>query len=376
MSEPGQDDPTGEGPERDPWLHRALSHAPDANVRASPEVSRQILRQARAATAAKGQTGENAMGWLNATWSWLGRTPVAAGLTSVMVAVLAGLMWWDRPADEVLPPASSATTARPGPSAASAATTPAGTSSGLSETASPATGNSAATPLNVPAPRDSAKALPRAPQPKESPAVAAAPAPRAVPPVAAATPLARSRTADSASVKTAQPRGEANDTLAQTPPGEPTALAGATAGATTSASTPALALAAPRSAQARRVAQGEIAGATSSPLTALIASVAQEPQRWSWQRSGATQPMSAALRRWLIELNESTASLWRASQGSAQADRSALRLYRDNDLYATLNLDEQGAWVTLSAPTPSNWGARLQASTIEALRRSLSGAAP
>jgi hypothetical protein len=126
-------------------------------------------------------------------------------------------------------------------------------------------------------------------------------------------------------------------------------------------------------AQARR----ETATAVSSQLLALMTSLAQEPQRWSWQRGASLQPMSAALRRWLSMLNDSTSSLWRTTQAQPQqSDVTVLRLYRDGELRATLRLDEQGAWATFTTGVQLNWMSPLQASTLAALKRSLSDAAP
>ena len=94
--------------ERDAWLREALRHAPDSGALPPRELSETILASARAATrsaqglparhpAAHGPTHP-----LAAFWDWLARPSVAAGFASVMAATLVGLMWWDRPMDEML----------------------------------------------------------------------------------------------------------------------------------------------------------------------------------------------------------------------------------------------------------------------------------
>nr|HET7859793.1 hypothetical protein [Caldimonas sp.] len=98
------DAPIGDG-ERDAWLREALRHAPDADAAPPRDLSETILAQARAA-ARVGAPARNVRrpNPVLALWDWLARPPVAAGFASVMAATLVGLMWWDRPIDETLPP--------------------------------------------------------------------------------------------------------------------------------------------------------------------------------------------------------------------------------------------------------------------------------
>ena len=94
--------------ERDAWLREALRHAPDSGALPPRELSETILASARAATrSAQGLPAHRAshMGPkhpLAAFWDWLARPSVAAGFASVLAATLVGLMWWDRPMDEML----------------------------------------------------------------------------------------------------------------------------------------------------------------------------------------------------------------------------------------------------------------------------------
>jgi hypothetical protein len=127
---------SGDGEEHDAWLRQALQHAPDAAA-APPDALREaILAEARSAARARSRApstaprGRSPLDAIADFWSWLARPPVAAGFASVMAATIVGLMWWDRPMDEALPPPASssrveapalappATTAAPAPAPA------------------------------------------------------------------------------------------------------------------------------------------------------------------------------------------------------------------------------------------------------------------
>ena len=93
----------------DPWLAHALRHAPDADAQPPQGLSDSILRQARAATANGALPARvPPRGLFARAWAWLARPAVAGSLASVMVATLAGVMWWGQPLDESVrrPPAS------------------------------------------------------------------------------------------------------------------------------------------------------------------------------------------------------------------------------------------------------------------------------
>ena len=93
----------------DAWLREALRHAPDAQALPPSALSEAILRQARAAAEPAPARALPSLGQrLAAAWAWLGRPPVAAGFATVMVAGVVGLMWWDRPLEETLPPRDAA----------------------------------------------------------------------------------------------------------------------------------------------------------------------------------------------------------------------------------------------------------------------------
>jgi hypothetical protein len=118
--------PTGD-PEHDAWLREALRHAPDASVAPPLSLREAILAEARAATKAapRKAPAPSLADRFAELWSWLGRPPVAAGFASVMAATLVGLMWWDRPLDEMAPPPPEPVAAAPAPAPEAARPTPA-----------------------------------------------------------------------------------------------------------------------------------------------------------------------------------------------------------------------------------------------------------
>ena len=385
MSTPRQDDT-----ERDAWLSEALRHAPDAQAAPSSALSDAILRQARAATnAAHTPAKAPARSPWAATWDWLARPPVAAGFASVMVATLVGLMWWDQPMDPTLarPPAADASPAPAAapPPVAAAPQQPAPSlgeiAQGAAKTgAQPAAQRKLAAPKPAPRPVEAeparsvvpARAPAVAPE-REGPApfadrrtaadaVAAAPAPApapATPPpvpaaVAAPAPALALRARESAAPATAESKLEAarDESRALTTSG---ALA---RGASAKAAAPA----------AQR--SDNFTDARPVAFNTVLASVAAQPERWGWERSGAVQPMRPALQRWLARLDAATsAARWGATADAASSgDASVLRLYRDGALAATLRLDDETVGL---APGPR---ATLPPATLAALKQALDDA--
>jgi hypothetical protein len=100
--------------ERDAYLEVALRHAPDAGIDAPASLSAAILREARGAAARaaprrawSGMASDpsGAAGLVAALlrfWAWLARPPVAGAFASLMVATLAGVMWWGEPIERTL----------------------------------------------------------------------------------------------------------------------------------------------------------------------------------------------------------------------------------------------------------------------------------
>ena len=153
--------------ERDAWLREALRHAPDADALPPSGVSEAILLKARAAARAAAPTGRRAASReapanpLAAFWRWLARPPVAAGFASVMAATLIGLMWWDRPIDEGMPPpptaASEQMRAAPSPAPTSPSDEIPPASRAPAPAAAPAATLTESTPATVPTPEPRAK---------------------------------------------------------------------------------------------------------------------------------------------------------------------------------------------------------------------------
>ena len=106
-------------------------------------------------------------------------------------------------------------------------------------------------------------------------------------------------------------------------------------------------------------------------LTALLASVAAEPERWSWQRSETRRPMTPALQRWLAQFERATATRWRAAADPApSAGADLLLLYRDGTPAATLRLGDDAVWL---APGSQ---ASLPRAALATLKQALDDAAP
>lgn len=342
--------------DRDAWLAQALRHAPDANADAPPALSDAILREARAAAPraaashARPRPGTTSpLQWLASAWSWLARPPVAAGFASVMVASLVGVMWWGQPLDQTLPRAPE----------------------GVSST-----------------PQARAEASPPA-------AVAAAPAaPKAAEPSresAAQGRLANKKEAET-NARASRPTGErvrmlgaadAGPVVAAAPPAAfpaapaaPAPQAAAAANEAQSAHSERLEQAAPA---AKAMAKARSTGASEAPLATLRAQIAQQPERWLWQRApGTPQPMNPAMQRWLAELDRQTASRWQSNAGSmVREPSSSVRLFRDGALQLTLGLTGSGVWAeAIGASALPALMVPLPESTAESLRKALDDAAP
>ena len=89
MSETSADDVVP----RDPHLRAALRHAPDAQAEPPQAVSAAILRRAREAVRAGAQTDRR---WFTMAGA-ASPMPWAGGFAGLLLAVLAGLLWWPEP---------------------------------------------------------------------------------------------------------------------------------------------------------------------------------------------------------------------------------------------------------------------------------------
>lgn len=119
--------------------------------------------------------------------------------------------------------------------------------------------------------------------------------------------------------------------------------------------------------------------AEASPLAALLASIAREPQRWRWQReAGDAQALSPALQRWLVRLDEATVGHWRRAVllAAVAADAPPLRLLRDGVPQLMLRLGPEAVWAEPADAAQPAAQAPVAAALIAELKQGLADAAP
>ena len=430
---------SGEGEEHDAWLHQALLHAPDAAA-APPDALREaILAEARSAARARSRApspaprGRSPLDAIADFWSWLARPPIAAGFASVMAATIVGLMWWDRPMDEALPPpASSSRVAAPAlappaptvapapapipvPKAAPAPTlrTPAEPQAAqpaprvplAAPTAAP-TGRLDASPQKtapmagvVDAPREDRESVaPRVAETLPARVVAApdAPAPFPATPTPAGAGSLQERTAPTATLaKKAEKeapervlRGAAEPVAAATKPASLARQRDATTARETTADSldsrapsapPAAFATAPPPVRDEAAASGRraAANAPARPMAPLFASIAKDAEHWTrLNASGENLPLDAATQAWLASVDAAAATRW---QGAAElagrlesglvADSRVLVLGRDGRLAASVRIEDGG--VFYASPAGPVWFAPLPAEAVTRLRATL-----
>jgi hypothetical protein len=352
--------------EHDAWLREALRHAPDAQVVPPASVSELILREAQAKVRDAAPVAPAAPpGRLAAFWAWLGRPQVAAGAASLMIATVAGIMWWDRPL-----PVDDERSAAPVTAGAPAAAPP--------ELA--AASESGAAPAAAPAPAIVAPpAAPPAPERRLAKTESAAK--RSLPSRDAVADQATPRAQDSAIARSNEParRESAPETQPAPQPDEQRAAPRAFPAAPLASRAPAPAGARERegfaAAEMQKSARGSAAAAAPFDVAALRQSIASEPWRWTWQRgAGSPQPVNDSLRNWLAQVD--AAADWRQAtiggdtRRTVAADSTAsreLRLWRDGEWVATLRLADgmlhwQGLATTLQSPLDESTQRSLQQS--------------
>jgi hypothetical protein len=378
MTAPRRPPPDPADAERDAYLQGALRHAPDADVAPPASLSEAILREARGATSTR---VEPVRGWdaVLAFWSWLARPPVAAGFASLMVATLAGVMWWgqpieaprdEAPARSSAPAPASPPAAEKGAEAADAAPAPVappsadralkarrdaaapGTMAKQSTTSAPAPKSRSSTsapagPLELAAKRklevqiEPPTVAPAAPVPEP----VQAPQAQQVPPVPQQMP--------SASVKEDKAVGSVTTGAASA---TEAARRDARAEATNRGAPTAKAESEVLSRERQRV-DGLGLRLQSSPrlpgVSVLSAQIATQPDRWQWRWAGTeTRPVSTAFQQWLTRLDGVVGRQWRASESNQPNDPAAtLELWRDGVLHSTLQLSADSVnWITAENP--------------------------
>jgi hypothetical protein len=287
----------------------------------------------------------------------------------MMVAVLVGVMWWDKPIDETLPPRAGGVATAPAPEAAPA------------ETAPP--------PVVAPSPAP--------PGARANATADAAPYATAAKPASPAAAAERRAAADRAPPAEARKRASADMTARseakseapsapQQPPPPPEKEAAAQPPAPTPAPFPAATPPATATAPARardetaepRAAAGTLA--KSAPLGAAAtqrlqadtrANVLGIPaERWSWRRDAEPHAMTAALQRWLAQLDG--IARWQPASTAPPADAVTLRLAQDGTPHTTIAIGADAVWrlpaqgAALSAPLSPAAAATLKESLLAA----------
>jgi hypothetical protein len=365
----------------DAWLKGALLHAPDAQADAPSALTHNILRESRLALeleeaarvkqlAAKLEPTRRSH-WLMAAWNHLTRPAVAAGFASVMVATLAGVLWWDKPLDERGDPPMTAAAPSPqvAPVPASAAPLPSSAADAgraadnvalslPSRRVAPeaaqdkAVSASRAEALAKPAAESTARAkLAHAPGLEESRhqakkesaqadtvvAEAAAPIPVPAPaPAPTAAPLAPPATAmpAPAAAGAAAPAPAPAPEVASAKVSRDESAAFASLPQSRSAATQSAQRAAPSAAPAPAATGNALTTQPASPFSGLLAAVTTSPELWRWQADGVeARAVTPELQSWLRLLDQSAGSRWMTGgSGSGSAVDSAapsLRLTSD-----------------------------------------------
>jgi hypothetical protein len=383
--------------ERDAWLHQALRHAPDASATPPQALRDAILAKARSAVRRQPAARRSMIDRFAEFWSWLARPPVAAGFASVMAATLVGLMWWDRPMDEALPPPSLRRTEPPraAPTVPNPATSP--DTAAAAKTAAPRaflaeprqddrrasnslSASPAATPFpeksqsgsntnsqNLPAATAIAKKGEPAPAPTTNATTAAADAQGPVTMQAPRTAPAETRAdASTNDAKSA-------DALAATPRAE------------TLAAKPESALRQRDAAPTRAAAGSFDAGAAATPrafaaapMADLLNSIVQDAPSWSRPTaSGDVVALDEATQAWLASVDAATTGRWQQAEGNRlthleSAPGSAVQtllLHRDGRSSVIVRIDSGGVFFELQPG--SAWFAPLPVEALARLRAAL-----
>jgi hypothetical protein len=362
----------------DAWLKGALLHAPDAQADAPPALTHNILREARLALEGEARAKLLAVKheptrrshWLTAAWNQFTRPQVAAGFASVMVATVAGLLWWDKPLDERGDPPMTA--AAPSPQAAAvpasaadsvalsmpsrrvvpeAAQDKAVSAARAEALAKPAAESTARAKLadasrleesrrqarkeSAQADTVVAEAAGATPTPAPAPPAAATPAP-------AAAPAAAMAAAPAPSPEIASTKASRDESAAFTNPPQNRSAAMQSAQRAEPATAPATAPAAAATGNA-------LTTQPASPFSRLLTAVAASPEQWRWQADGGTpQAVTPALQNWLQLLDQSAGSRWISSGSTGEASGRADNASGAPGLNFRLNTGSSSARIALA----------------------------
>lgn len=344
---------SGDDLPRDAWLREALRHAPDADAGPPPKLNETILRMGRAAVAPRAErrpapavrmpaspSSGGVLQALSAGWSWLARPPVAAGFAGLMVATVVGVMWWDRPLEEALPPREETTTVAAAPAtppapAEAAAPKPAGLPEAAKRAAEAQPGDTSRL-LRSTAPAEPAAAMKKSDE--APPAVATAPPAPASPAPAPAT------TADSAT-REREVLAERRDA--------PAAAAR-------------MAAAAPPPAASAYI--------ETPSLSNLRFEIRRQPESWTWQRDdGEARPMDQAMEAWIAQADRTARAVWLPGAVGADNATTTLRFTRGGVVRAVLRIGPNGMRLTRGGKTES---AELSRGAVSTLQGSLDALGP
>jgi len=363
--------------ERDAWLREALRHAPDADVAPPAALSEMILReaQAKARRAAPAPRPPRSLG--TRLWIWLAQPVVGAGLASVMIGTVIGVMWWDKPPTaEVsrvapLPPVAP----QPAPMAA-----PAPLAESRPPPVPPSAEREARSQEEQPA-ADAARPRQRVAEARREPAPAPpAPLPAVVPPTRNDAVAKAARTADamapSAPSAPSVPSAPAEAAAMATPP-RADGLVGGQARAPSATTAPASTLTL-KSAQQAFPAE---ARAMQRDLGSLRVAVSTDAEHWSWQRgSAAPRAVDDRVAAWLAQLDTATASRWTLDvSGRSSSGEPSVRLLHDGRVVHVLRLDAGAVHWQRELPEGGGsqaWVAPVDEAPLRSLREALERIAP
>lgn len=318
---------------RDGWLKKALDHAPDTPV--PPALRETILRASRSP-----QPAPAAVPWWSRLSAWLVRPQVAAGLASVAMVTVAGLLWHDEPLPPMpasTPPAAVVAPAAEAPVQPAPVAEPAPAKPAPTRPTAPKA-REMAPPVMKPAPAADTAARSEAPTLERAaiPAPAPAPAPMPGPAAPAAADMAEQRTS---AVETERAESQRKSM-------------------------------APSSAL-RRQAEAA-AGAAFAPAPARLADVRADltatPDRWTWHgRTGPAQPASAPVSDWLALLDATAGAGWSPSPG-LRTGAGELHLLRDGQpVHHWVVTDQAVFWSTPAGTWQAPVGAPAARRLLDAL---------
>jgi len=348
--------------DRDAHLRQALRHAPDADA-APPAALRELILREAQAKAREGRAVPTAPAphLLHRLWAWIGTPRFAGALAGVMVIGFAGLLWRDRPPEEM---ASPSVRMQPAPAA---------------PTQAPAVVPEAASPPSTQAADAESKAAmppsPVTPAPAAKPKRNATPAPRAEPPPPPApAPSPQPPVATGAAAPSPPPAFSES----RPQPADPAREAAADAAAerrrdlNLSRSQKLAAAPAPAAPAAR------LAEAAPASLADLRRRIHGEATRWTWQRPGlASRPYDNAVGDWLGRAEQASRGRWQPDGAPAGGDTGApaIVLLRNGQPAQRLHLAEDAlVWEQLDRG--ERLRAPLDAATLAALRLALDALAP